>query len=134
MVLILGIAAFMMKFFSFNISTTTFVSYWYPGAFLGSLPILWLERKNKIKLFQKGVWRVPLASFGILGSLVTLYWTFQLAPAGVVLPIKTLGFTLLPIIIGLLIFKEKKKLTKNQILGFILGIIGVVLVVISQIN
>lgn len=134
MVLIVGGVSFMMKLFSFTVSHTTFLSYWYGGAFLGSLPMLWLERKDKRKLFQKGSWRVPLASAGILGALATFYWAFQLAPAGMVLPVRAFGMAFLPILIGWFIFKEKKGLTKGKIIGFVLGMIGVVFIVISQIS
>lgn len=124
----------MLKLFSdFDISRTTFVSYWYLGAFFGSLPILWLERKDKRLLFQKGIWRVLLVSFAILGALIILYWTLQLTSVGVVSPIRTFVELLLSIVIGWVIFKERKELTRNHIIVFVSGIIGVILIVVSQV-
>lgn len=132
MILIVAGVSFMMKLFSFTIPRTTFLSYWYGGAFLGSLPILWLERKDKRKIFQKGSWRVPLASAGILGVLATTYWAFQLAPAGMVLSIQAFGMASLPIPIGWFLFKEGRRLTRTRVVGFVLGALGVIFIVLNQ--
>jgi len=137
MVLIWGMAFFMVKFFSFSIPKETFLLYWYIGAFFSSLSIIGLgriikiEEKTENRLIQKGFWRIPLASLAILGSLATTYWVFQLAPAGAVEPIRRFGMGFLPILIGWFGFKEKKELTKIQLLGFISGIAGISLVILG---
>ena len=128
MVLISGVAVFMLKFFSFTVPKGTFLLYWYSGAFLGSLPILLLEGGDTRKLFQKEVWRVPLASLGIMGALATTYWMFQLSPAGIVVPVYSFSTTLLAILAGWFVFKERKGLSKLQVFGFASGIIGILLI------
>ena len=47
--IIFGTAVFLMKVFSSDTPRTQFLIYWYIGAFLGSLPILFLERQNPFK-------------------------------------------------------------------------------------
>lgn len=131
MVLFEGFTIFMTKYFSFTVPQSTFLLYWYSGSFLGSLPIILLERNDQKKFFQKNMLWVPLASLGLLGSMAILYWAFQLAPAGVVDPIRRFGMSFLPIFIGWFVFKERKELTKIQIIGFILGIIGSSLVILN---
>lgn len=130
-VLIVGVTIFLMKYFSLTIPSATFFIYWYSGSFLGVLPIIWFDRKDERKLFQKAAWWLPLSSIGIVGNLVMVYWAFQLAPVGYVEPIRYFGLAFLPILPGWFIFKEKKGLTKMQILGFILGAIGISLVILN---
>lgn len=132
MVTFTGVTLFLMKVFSFSISRTLFLIYWYLGTILGSAIFLWLGRHDKNKLFQKGFWKVPLASIGTLGTLAALYWAFQIAPAAIVLPLQAFGTAFIPVILGLAIFKERKILTKYEIIGFLLGAIGVVLIILSR--
>jgi len=131
MVVIVGVALFVMKFFSFTLPRSTFLLYWYSGSFLGLLSISWFERKDPRTLFQRITWRVILSSFGIVASLTMVYWAFQLAPTGLVEPIRYFGITFLPLPVGWYIFKEKKTLTNLQKFGFILGIIGAALIILS---
>ncbi len=146
MVLIGAIATFLMKYAASDASRDalpvlelfpqdapreTFLLYWYVGAFLGALPILWLERANPARLIQKGIWRVPLASAGILIALGSTYWAFELAPSGKILTITNFGTTFMSLLFGWIIFKEMKGLDRKQIAGFLLGAIGVVLVILN---
>ncbi|MFA5932998.1 MAG: hypothetical protein WCV81_01880 [Microgenomates group bacterium] len=131
MIIFTGITLFLMKVFSFSISRTQFLIYWYLGAILGSAIFLWAGRHDQNKLFQKGFWKIPLASIGTLGTLAALYWAFQIAPAAIVLPIQAFGTAFIPLILGLAIFKERKILTKYEIIGFLFGAIGVALIIVS---
>lgn len=129
MVFIFGIGTFVVKLFSFTVPTSTFLSYWYGGGLLGSLVVLIFRREPTQPLFQKGVWKVPLLSIGILGSLATFHWAFQYAPAGLVVPIITFFLTLLTIFSGLFIFRERRRLRRAEYLGFGIGTIGITLLV-----
>jgi len=146
MVLISAIATFLMKYAASDASRDafpvlelfpqdapreTFLLYWYVGAFLGALPIMWLERADRARLIQKGIWRVPLASAGILTALGSTYWAFELAPAGTVLTISSFSVTFISLLFGWIIFKEMKGLHRKQIAGFLLGSIGVILVILN---
>lgn len=131
MVFFTGITLFLMKVFSFSISKILFLIYWYFGAVIGSTLILLFTKSTQDKIFQKGFWRVPLASIGTLGTLTSLYWAFQIAPATIVLPIQAFGTAFAPVILGFVIFKERKTLTNYEKLGFLFGIIGVFLIISS---
>lgn len=132
MVAFTGITLFLMKVFSFSISRIQFLVYWYVGTIVGSIIILWIGRNDQNKLFQKGFWKIPLASVGTLGTLATLYWAFQIAPATVVLPIQAFGTAFIPVVLGFFIFKERKILTKNEKFGFLFGSFGVILIILSN--
>jgi len=131
MVLILGIAGFLLKVFSFTVSSETFLVAWYVGALIGSLPILGLEKQNPLKADAKTLLTVLPVSIAILGSLFALYWTYQLGgPVSLVLPIRGLAITIIPILVGWFVFKERKGFTKTEWLAFSLGIAGAVMVLL----
>lgn len=131
MVLIFGAAGFLVKFFSATLARETFLMSWYWGAFLGSLPILKLEKQNPLKVSRQTILIVLPVSLAILGALFALYWTYQLGgPVSLVLPIRGLAITIIPIIIGWHIFKERKGLTKREWLAFAVGLVGAVLVLL----
>lgn len=146
MVLISGIAVFIMKYsasdiarsalpvlgmFPTNVPIEAFLLYWYCGAFIGTLPILSLERNNTAKLFVKSIWRVPFVSIGSLGALASMYWALSFAPAGAVVPIQSFGSTFLPVLFGWFLFKEIRGIKKIQMLGFVLGIMGSSLIILN---
>jgi hypothetical protein len=131
MILIIGIAGFLLKFFSFTVARGAFIMSWYSGAFLGSLLILFLEKANPLKISKKTVFAIFPASLTIWGSLLALYWTYQLGgPVSFVLPVRGLAITLIPAFIGWQKFKEGKSFTKREIFGFIIGTTGAVMVLL----
>ena len=113
MIVIMGVTTFLMKVFSSSVPREQFLTYWYLGAFLGSLPILYLEKQNPFRFPGKLVFLVPLASLAILSFLATQYWAFELTLASRVLPFQLVGITFLPILVGLFGFGEKEELSKR---------------------
>lgn len=132
MIGIVGVVVFAMKYFTAEIPRMNFLSYWYFGAFLGSVCILFIAGRKEKKLFQPMVWKVPIASILIFLSLLAQYWALQLAPLGVVVPIASFGGATLAVLVGLWIFKEKKNLTTREKAAFILGFLGLAMVIASQ--
>ncbi len=131
MVLIFGIAGFLLKVFSFTIPRGTFLMGWYIGAFLGSFPILWLERQNPIRVTVKTILIVSPVSLAIIGALFSLYWTYQLGgPVSLVLPIRGMAITIIPVLVGWSVFRERKGLSQREWWGFLTGIVGAVLVLL----
>jgi hypothetical protein len=134
-VFIWGTAFFMVKNFSLDVSKGTFLLYWYIGASLSSLSLLVLrvetkEEKEK-KLLQKR-YLIVFGVAGILASMTTIYWVYQLGAAtGIVEPVRRFCMSIIPIFIGFHVWKESKGLTKIQLLSFVIGIIGIVLVVLE---
>lgn len=131
MILIFGITNFLMKAFSSDIPRGQFLFYWYAGTFLGSLPLLFLEKQNPLEWPGRIVFLVPLASLAILGNLATQYWAFQLTLASRVVPFQTFGTTFVPVLIGWFVFKERKGLSKKELLAFFTGLAGASLIILS---
>lgn len=131
MVTILGIATFITKVFSSKMPQAQFLMFWYCGAFLGSFPLLCLEKQNPFIYPGKVIFLIPLVSLSILGSLATTYWVFQLTEASRVMPFLLSGQIITSVLAGLLIFKERKGLSKREILAFAIGIIGAFLIILS---
>lgn len=131
MIAIFGLAGFLTKLFSFTVSREIFLLGWYAGAFIGSLPMLAMERVNPVKITKDQISAVFLLSLTIIGALFSLYWVYQLGgPVSLVLPLRGLFITLVPACIGLFIFKERAAFSKREWLGFVAGIIGVALVLL----
>lgn len=132
MVLIFGLAGFLVKLFSFQIPTETFLMGWYVGSLIGAVPILALEKQSPFPVSRKTILTVLPVSFAILGALFALYWTYQLGgPVAMVLPIRGLAITAIPAILGLYVFKEKRGLSRREWLGFAIGIVGVLLILLK---
>ena len=130
MILIFGIAAFLLKLFSFTISRETFLMGWYVGAFLGTLPILRLEKANPFQVSRKIILFCCALGVAIIGALFAMYWTYQLGgPISLVQPIRGLAITLIPVLVGWYIFKERK-LYKKEWFGFLAGIVGTVIILL----
>ncbi|MBI1888703.1 MAG: hypothetical protein HYS15_02110 [Candidatus Spechtbacteria bacterium] len=134
MIGIVGIVIFIMKYFAFalEVPRANFLGYWYAGAFLGSLLIAFIRRKEQGELFQPTVWKVPIASLLIFLSLLTQYWALQLVPLGLAVPISSFGGAALTILVGWWVFKERKGLTAQEKAAFILGGFGLAIIIISQ--
>ena len=132
MVIIFGLADFLMKLFSFSIPRETFLFGWYGGTFLSSLLILKIERQKITILPKKIILLILPLSFSIVLVAFLGYWIFQLGgPVSLVTPLRWLVITIIPILFGWFIFKERKELSKREWLAFSLGIIGAVLIFLS---
>lgn len=132
-VLIYGGINVAMRYFSFSaqIPQGTFLVFWYGGALIGSLPLLFAQRKEPGKLISPAIWKAFLAGAGIISSLAVYYWTLSIVPLGLVLPIDSFGIPVLVIVSGWLLFKERTQLTKRKKLGFVLGFLGLALIAAS---
>jgi len=133
MVGIFGATGFSVKYFaSSGMPELSFLRFWYAGALLGSLPILWYERKDKRPLFQRDIWKVFVVVVGVLGFMATQFFALQFVPGVVVFPIFAFGTVLLSILAGWWIFHERKGLSKTELLGFVIGGVGIAVIIISQ--
>lgn len=133
MIAVFGTAAFLLKVFSVTIPRETFLTSFYIGAFLGSLPILRLERQSPLnaQLSKKTFLIILTVAILIMGATLTLYWTYQLGgPISLVQPVRGMFISLVPVILGWFFFKERKSLAKTEWFAFFLGIIGAILVLL----
>lgn len=132
MILIFGTAGFLVKFFSSSVPRESFVAGWYLGAFLATPFMLALEKAHPFKEISK---RTVLYCFAvgaaILGNLFILYWAYQLGgPVSMMLPIKGVVGTVIPVLAGLFLFKERNKLSRLEWLAFVPATIGAILIVL----
>jgi drug/metabolite transporter (DMT)-like permease len=135
MVLVEGGVIFMQKYFSFNVPRHIFFFFWYSASVFSAFMVFIVKNKvrpEKTIIFNvKEILSILLAGVFLFGSTINVYWAFQLAPAGLVDPTRRFGMTLLSILSGWFIFKERKELTEKQIIGFIVGVIAASLIFIS---
>lgn len=131
MIGIFGTAAFLMKVFSFDVPRGEFLTYWYTGTFLGSFVIFLFVKEKGFEKADKLFYLIPLLSLAVLGQLATYYWAFELAPASQVVPVRSVGITFLPVLAGWFIFKERKGLSRKEILAFLMGIAGALLIILA---
>lgn len=131
MVLIFGIASFLEKLSSFTVPLESFLMVWYNGAFLGAFFIFLISRQKLNQERTKTVLMVLPVVLSNLLALAALYWTYQLGgPITLVLPIQGLAITLIPILAGWWLFGERKGLSLREWIGFVVGIIGAMLVLL----
>ena len=66
-------------------------------------------------------------------SLALSYTAYQLAPQNIVQPFFLVGEMILPALIGLFIFSERRGLDKTEKFSFALGALGGIIIAISKI-
>lgn len=131
MILIFGTLDFLIKYFASNVPIQTFVVSWPVGQFLGISFVLLLMKQNPIKTPRKTILLVLPVSLAFLGATAAIYWTYQLGgPASMVLPIRGLAITIIPGLAGWFVFKERKEFSKIEWLGFVVGIVGAILILL----
>jgi len=129
MILIFATNGFLVKICSFTISRATFLVGWYVGSFFGTLPFLIIEKQKPTKISKKLILLLLAVSLSITATLLALYRTYQLGgPISLVLPLRAISITLVPVLIGLFVLKERKGTSKKEWLGFLIGTIGAILV------
>lgn len=105
------------------------------GQFLGGLILLPLIIKfQKTNIFKNvnfkfiNIIRGSIMSIGITCGLIAL----KNGPGSLVIMMDGIGKMILPILFGLVVFKENKSMSFKNYLGLIIGIISVILISISQ--
>ena len=128
MVLVYGGINVAMRYFAFfaQIPVGTFLTLWYAGSFLGSLPLLIAQRRETGSLISPHIWKAFAASAGILVSLAVYYWALMIPEIslGLISPIDSFGAPVLVILAGWIFFKEGTELTRRKKIGFVLGLLG----------
>lgn len=130
--IIFGVVDFLITktIISSNINAQDFLISWFGSSFLTSSAILFIKKQNPFKLPSRTLWIIaPVVMSSLLVMFATFY-TFGAKPLSLVLPLRSLATTLIPILAGWIIFKEREKFSKNDWLGFFFGIMGAILVLL----
>lgn len=133
MVLITATDGFAVKVFASNfpVSSSTFLVGWYVGSFIGTLPLLKAKGQKITKIPIKTGLRIATLSVSISAAILLAFWTYQFGgPISLVLPVRAVAITIVPALFGLFIVGERKGLSKKEWLGFLVGTIGGILVVL----
>lgn len=133
MILVFATDGFAVKVFAseYPVSRSTLLVGFYVGSFIGTFPLLKLKRQKITKIPIKTGLQISTVSVTIMIAIVLLFWTYQLGgPISLVLPVRAIGITIVPALFGLFIVGERKGLTKKEWLGFLLGAIGGILVIL----
>ncbi|MDO8584832.1 MAG: hypothetical protein Q7R85_01785 [bacterium] len=130
--IIWGVAVFLMRKFAVEgVSLGTFLVGWYGGAATGAMLIFLagveLNPKCTQPLTKKSIQWTCVLSVSIIASLLLQYWSLRKAPLVIVQPIFLTGEMIIPALIGLYFFKEKKDLDKAERWYFAIGITGGIL-------
>jgi len=129
--IIWGCAVFSMGYFGLKgFPMSTFLVYWYGGAVVGSLLILCflVPRQNDSTPFVRDLFIMPVFSLTIIVALAMQYWAFTLALLMVVQAIFLDSEMIVPALIGLIAFGERKHFNTQEKLFFAMGILGGILI------
>ncbi len=129
-----GAAVFFMRYFALHLMPVSkFLPAWYFGSFITATGILLLYKEQgqsgtqnlkTVKEKTSFVLWSTAASIVILAGLGITYWSYQLTPLIVVQPLYLVGEMVVPAIIGLFIFNEKKEYSPKDWILMALGIAG----------
>lgn len=129
-----GAVPLAMRYFALKeVSIPSFLAAWYSGAWIGALGIRLMSSTEEAgpKLAWRDLRLVAALSCAIGLALSFKYWAYGLAPIAVLQPIYQVGEMVIPTIVGLVIFKETKQLTRIEKLLFVLGIEGGLMIALS---
>jgi hypothetical protein len=140
-VLIWGSALFMMRYLMVgHMSAPNFLLGWYSGSMVGVL-VLWGVRarthgKIGITALIQGMMNTEIGvtaitAVAVVASLLFTYWAYE-TPQVIVQPIFMISAVVMPVLIGLFLYSERKKIHHAQWLYLAIGIIGAFVVAISK--
>jgi drug/metabolite transporter (DMT)-like permease len=128
-----------------NLPPPLFLISWYIGSFLGASLLLTplfklaqgkpteiignerLERwRKKFGRFRKT--SIAIMSFTVWLSMACLYWGAELTPIIGYQPLYLVAEIIFPVLAGLLLFGEKKELSKREQIAFVIGITGSIII------
>ena len=135
-----GVAIFMFRWWGLNgVPLVTFMANWYTGAMFAALLIFFFYRDSSVNQQTIGPFR--LSSFLLLGiftvcmvaSIALGYAAYERAPVSVVQPIFLVAEMILPALIGLFGFGERKNLCRKEYLLLASAFLGGALVGLSHV-
>lgn len=132
--IIWGIAIFSMRYFALEkVNILNYASAWYQGSLIGaSLIFIFKAKEERINPINNKqlLLVIPLAII-TWTCLMIQYKIFELTPITVAQPILQISEALIPTIIGLWLFKERKELKLSEKIAVASGLIGAIIIVIA---
>lgn len=128
-IILMGIATFWGKAFLFSHGPLESLI----SQSIGAFPVLFLlilMQKKSFSLSFKNNSLVLLDGLLMVFSAAFFYYALKRGPIIIILPIQTIILTAISALIGLIIFKEVHLLEKSKLIGFCLGALGVILLVL----
>lgn len=101
---------------------------------LGGLPVLFIFnflRKKDFRIHTGGQILAAMDAAAMVVALSFYYQAIKKGPLTIILPIQTLGGTILIALIGLVLFDEAHKFTRLKMVGMAAGVVGIVLLMMS---
>lgn len=137
MIFLAGTAGFGMKYAAseMEMPRLVFPSYWYPAAAVFIAPVLLFNRKENfsdVRLTKRDL-AVPVRGATALSQTFLEFVVYQSLSLAVAAPALALGTTIVPVVIGLLGFAERKEVTRLQLLALGIGFVGALLLVVARI-
>jgi len=130
-----GVVRFLLRYFALNdVPKMPFLGAWYTGAAFGALAIILVTGGVKTEdkpLTSRDIRLVFVLAVAIVVSFLFEYWGVILAPLLKTQPIYLLGEMILPAVIGLIFFGERKHLGRLGWWCFAIGALGGVLLFLS---
>jgi len=129
MVAIFALGSFSIKIFSLQLGLGTFLANYFGGNFLGSALILLLEKQKPLPMPKVILtYGVGMAVAHWLAT-AAIAWTYVLGgPAGIVLPLRGIFVTAIPILFGWWFLEERRNLSMTEKWGFAVCALGGALV------
>ncbi|MDD2731687.1 MAG: hypothetical protein PHI53_00635 [Candidatus Pacebacteria bacterium] len=123
---------FFIKLLSFDIPKIHFLVFWYSGClFYFSLTFIFKKEGQIEPLRKKLFLLIPLISLLTIFNLLCQYWAFQLNSGTTTVSFIALNSTFVPVVVGWIVFKEGKNISKIEIIGFLCGIAAAILIITS---
>jgi len=133
-----GVATFLMRYWSLkNVAVGQFLFFWYGGAFLAAVILLYTyhESGSTRPAFSEISWRDRLliltSAIVIFVALGLSYLSYTYAPQVVVQPIFLVSEMILPALIGLFGFAERKQYDSPEWCFLSLGTLGALVIVLN---
>ncbi len=128
-----GVAVFCARYMALeNVSPSTFIAGWYSGSLLAAIIILqWKRRSQRSKITLRDLVLSVGLGLVILSALGLNYWAFMVAPLFVVQPLFLVSEMVLPALIGLFGFGEKKEYGLAEWVYLCIGVVGTLFVIIG---
>lgn len=129
-IVLIGTGMFLAKVFISKREPIEVLFFQYIGSFISVL-FAFLPFKRSLCFESKKILLSLLTGFFLSLGMLLLYKAYEVSSLIYVNSFRSVGITLLCIIIGLVIFNEKRALNKKSLLGMFTGFVAILFVVLS---